>query len=168
MTEIRWAQLKDVQDLGFVHSESYRNAYKGIMPDDYLDEYTPIVREKYFYNALLHGTEQIAVMLVDSKAVGCMIIKACSDNDLQPCSSEISAIYLLQNYKGMGLGKHLLNWGIDKLKELGYTTAILWVLKENKHAIRFYEHQHFVTDGAERQIFRGRNLIQIRYQKALL
>ncbi|RCW40639.1 GNAT family N-acetyltransferase [Paenibacillus prosopidis] len=168
MIEIRWAKLEDAQDLGFVHSESYRAAYKGIIPDEYLNQCTPIVRERYFYKALIQGTEQIAIMLVDNKAVGCMILKACSDIDLQQCGGEISAIYLLQNYRGMGLGKHLLNWGIDKFKELGYGIAFLWVLKDNKNAIRFYEYQHFLCDGTERQIYRGRNLIQIRYQKTLI
>ena len=168
MIEIRWAKLEDARDLGFVHSESYRNTYKGIMPDDYLNQYTPIVRERYFYKALIQGAEEIAIMLVDNKAVGCLILKACTDDGIQKCGGEIAALYLIQNYRGNGLGKHLLKWGIDKLKEGGYDTALLWVLKENKHAIRFYERQNFVHDGTERLINRGRQLIQIRYQKALL
>ncbi len=167
MIEIRWAQLEDVRDLGFVHSVSYRAAYKGIIPEEYLNLYTPIERERYYYNALIQGTEQIAIILVDNKAVGCLILKACSDIDLQQSAGEISAIYLLPNCMGMGLGKHLLNWGINKLKELGYGIAVLWVLKDNKNAIRFYERQQLICDVTERQIYRGRNLLQIRYLKPL-
>jgi hypothetical protein len=59
-----------------------------------------------------------------------------------------------------------LNWGLEKLKDLGYSTAILWVIKENKNAISFYEKQVFWHDGIERKIFRGIELSQIRYQKA--
>ncbi|MFD0717696.1 GNAT family N-acetyltransferase [Paenibacillus sp. GCM10027626] len=162
MIEIRWAQLEDTRDLGFVHSESYRKAYKEIIPDEYLEQYTPVVRERYFYNTLVQGTEQIAVILVDNKIVGCMLLKACNDDDLQDDSGEISAIYLLQNYIGMGLGKQFLNWGLEKLKELGFGSVVLWVLKENKRAIRFYERQEFVYDEKERLIFRGMNLLQLR------
>jgi ribosomal protein S18 acetylase RimI-like enzyme len=168
MTEIRWAQLEDIQDLGYVHSEAYRNAYQGIVPDEYLNQVTPKVRERYFYNALIQGTESIAIVLIDNKAVGCMMLKACSDDDMQKYSGEISAIYLLQNYRGIGLGRQLLNWGLEKLKDLGFRTAVLWVLKENKNAIRFYEQQGFVHDGIDRIITRGRKLIQVRYLKTLL
>ncbi|XEC96407.1 N-acetyltransferase family protein [Paenibacillus tarimensis] len=167
MTEIRWAQLEDTRELGFVHSEAYRNAYQGIMPDEYLNQVTPNVSERYFYNALVKETEHIAIVLNDNKAVGYMMLKACSDNDLEKTSGEISAIYLLENYRGIGLGKQLLNWGIEKLKDFGFNIIVLWVLKENIYAIRFYEQQGFVLDGTERIIIRGRELIQVRYLKIL-
>jgi hypothetical protein len=83
MTEIRWAQQEDALELGFVHSEAYRNAYQGIMPDEYLDQITPEGRERYFYNALIQGTERIAIALNDQKAVGYMGLKVCSDNDVK-------------------------------------------------------------------------------------
>ncbi|MDQ0914735.1 GNAT family N-acetyltransferase [Paenibacillus sp. V4I5] len=135
MTEIRWAQLEDTQELGYVHSEAYLNTYQGIMPDEYLNQVTPKVRERYFYTALVQRVERVAIALIDKKAVGCMVLKASSDDDLNH-SGEISAIYLLQNYRGVGLGKQLLKWGMDRLKDFGFTTVVIWVLKENRNAIR--------------------------------
>lgn len=163
MIEIRWAQLEDIQALSLVHSEAYRNAYQGIIPDEYLNQVTLEVREEYFYTALTQGEDRVAIALIDKKTVGCMVIKACSDDDLQSHSGEITAIYLLQNYRGIGLGKTLLKWGIEKLKAFGCTTVAIWVLRENSNAIRFYEKQGFVRDGAERLISRGKELIQFRY-----
>lgn len=163
MIEIRWAQLEDIRDLSLVHSEAYRNAYQGIIPDKYLNQVTPKVREKYFYTALTQGEERIAIAIHDKKTVGCMILKACGDDDLQSHSGEIAAIYLLQNYRDIGLGKTLLKWGIEKLKAFGCTTVAIWVLRENHKAIRFYEKQGFTRDGAERLISRGKELIQFRY-----
>ncbi|MNI52114.1 Mycothiol acetyltransferase [compost metagenome] len=168
MIQIRLAGLEDAKDLGLVQSESYRNAYKDIMPDEFLREYTPISRESYFNNALSKGTEHIAIMLVDNKTVGFLILKACSDNDLDDSYGEISAIYLLQHFRGKGFGIQLFNWGIEKLINLGFSSAALWVLKENKNAIGLYGQQEFVPDGTERVIFRGRELSQIRYQKRIV
>ena len=33
--KIRWANNNDRHDLGFVHSNAYCDAYKGIIPDDF-------------------------------------------------------------------------------------------------------------------------------------
>jgi ribosomal protein S18 acetylase RimI-like enzyme len=96
-----------------------------------------------------------------------MVLKTCSDDDLQNNGGEISAIYLLQNYRGVGLGKQFLKWGMERLKDFGFTTVVIWVLKENQKAIRFYEMQGFVHDGTERFIERGKELIQLRYLKGL-
>ncbi|MEV5026701.1 GNAT family N-acetyltransferase [Paenibacillus sp. LPE1-1-1.1] len=163
MVEIRWAQLEDIQELGLVHSEAYRNAYQGIIPDEYLNQVTPNVREEYFHTVLTQGEELVAIALIDKKTVGCIVLKACSDDDIQSHSGEITAIYLLQKYRGIGLGKTLLKWGIERLKAFGCTTVAIWVLRENHNAIRFYEKQGFVRDGAERLISRGKELIQFRY-----
>jgi hypothetical protein len=53
------------------------------MPDEYLNQFTPEGRERYFYNALIQGTERIAIALNDQKAVGYMGLKVCSDNDVK-------------------------------------------------------------------------------------
>ncbi|NOU93551.1 GNAT family N-acetyltransferase [Paenibacillus sp. LMG 31456] len=166
--EIRCAHYKDWKALALVHSESYRSAYRGIIPDDYLDEFTAAKREIYYQKALTEGTEKIALLIVDSKAVGCMIVGKSRDDDLDDTYGEIEAIYLLVEHRGNGLGKMFLNWGIDRLKELGYSNTSLWVLKENRNAIIFYERLGFVFDGAERLITRGKELVQVRCQKIMV
>jgi ribosomal protein S18 acetylase RimI-like enzyme len=100
-------------------------------------------------------------MMVDEKAIGLMIVVLQNGEEL----AEISAIYLLENYSGKGYGKLLLNWGLDRIKELGYKNVFLWVLKENLNAIRFYERLGFLFDGTEREITRGKSLMQLRAQK---
>ncbi|MDB5054480.1 MAG: family N-acetyltransferase [Bacilli bacterium] len=163
MFEIRWAQLHDANILGFVHTQSYRDTYKGIMPNDFLQKFSLDKRVKCFELSLSQGIEQIAIMLVSGITVGFMMITP--PNDFSKSQTEISAIYLLKQYQGQGYGKCLLDWGLARLKELGYKKVILWVLQENKDAIRFYERQNFEFDGTEREIFRGINLRQKRYQK---
>ena len=167
MIEIRWAQLEDITALSLVYSEAYRNTYQRIIADEYLNQVTPEIRREYFYTALTQEEERVAIALIDKKTVGCMVLKACSDDDLPSHSGEITAIYLLQNYRGIGLGKTLLKWGVEKLKDCGCTTVAIWVLRENPKAIRFYEKQGFVRDGAERVISRGKELNQIRYLLSL-
>jgi ribosomal protein S18 acetylase RimI-like enzyme len=163
--EIRWANDHDWHDLGFVHFESYRNAYKGIIPDDFFDIFTREKQEKYYQKSLSEGIEKIALMFVDNNAIGCIIVGKCRDDDLDDMYGEIWGIYLLKDYWGKGFGKRLINWGTDRIRELGYYKASLWVLKENTNARRFYEHLGFLFDGTERLITRGQELVQVRYQR---
>lgn len=161
--EIRWVQQEDIQELGFAYSEAYRNAYQGIVPDEYLAQITPQVKEAYFHTLLTQERVRAAIALMDERIAGCMVLTTRSDDDLHSRSGEITAIYLLQEYRGNGLGKKLLEWGIEKLKAFACPTVAIWVLRENSGAIRFYEKQGFVRDGAERLIRRGQEFVQYRY-----
>jgi GNAT superfamily N-acetyltransferase len=163
--KIRWANYNDWHDLGFVHSESYYDAYKGIIPDDFLDNFTVDKREKYYQISLSKGIEKIAIIFVDKKAIGFIIVGKCRDDDLDNMYGEFWSIYLLKDYWGKGYGRRLINWGIDIIKEFGYYKISLWVLKDNINARRFYEHLGFIFDGTERLITRGKELVQVRYQK---
>ncbi|MBW7457990.1 GNAT family N-acetyltransferase [Paenibacillus sepulcri] len=165
MHEIRWARLEDVEDLGRVHAASYRDAYKEIMPADYLVKVAAEERARHFEHSLSQDMERTAIMLVNETAIGCLIINPSIEGF--ESTAEISAIYLLKEYQGSGYGTRLLDWAVERLKELGYIKVILWVLQENKAAIGFYERRSFEFDGTEREIYRSRNLRQMRFQKAL-
>jgi GNAT superfamily N-acetyltransferase len=106
-------------------------------------------------------------MLMNEIAIGIMIINFHCDDVLHRKSAEISAIYLLKDYWGSGFGKLFLNWGTDKIRELGYANVFLWVLQENIKAINFYKHHNFEFDGTKREIIRGKSLTQLRYQKLI-
>lgn len=117
--DIRWAKYDDWPDLGFIHSEPFRKAYQGIIPDDFLDNFTVEKRQQYYEKALREGVEKTAIMLVDHKAIGYLTVGKCRDDDKDDTHGEIWGIYLLQDYWGKGYGKKLINWGIDRLKEWG-------------------------------------------------
>ena len=64
-----------------------------------------------------------------------------------PDTGEIFALYVLSEYYGKGVAQQLMRAGLDRLKD--YPRVCLWVLKENKRAIRFYRKFGFVPDGEE-------------------
>ena len=49
-------------------------------------------------------------------------------------------------------------------KELYPKTLMLWVLKDNVNAIRFYENNGFVNTGNTRVIQRGNQYMQMQYE----
>ena len=61
---------------------------------------------------------------------------------------EIVALYLLPQFQRQGIGKRLMQTGIDQLRQRGYSTIVLWVLKSNVQARQFYEHCGFTAEPA--------------------
>lgn len=57
---------------------------------------------------------------------------------------EIERIYIKPNFKRLGLGKYLLNYAVEKAKELDKTSAWLGVWEENINALNFYKKMDFV------------------------
>jgi ribosomal protein S18 acetylase RimI-like enzyme len=66
----------------------------------------------------------------------------------EPEYGEIFALYVLSEYRGMGIGRRLMDAGLEKLKE--YPKIHVWLLKENRRAFRFYEKCGFQSDGTEK------------------
>ena len=57
------------------------------------------------------------------------------------------ALYVLADYYGKGVGRKLMDAGLEHIKR--FSQVCLWVLKENRRAIRFYEKCGFLPDGTE-------------------
>jgi RimJ/RimL family protein N-acetyltransferase len=58
---------------------------------------------------------------------------------------------------------------MQRLKEQEFHQIYLWVLKENKRAIQFYEKAGFVNDGTTVEVsMDDKTLTDIRYRTVLL
>lgn len=69
---------------------------------------------------------------------------ACFGKNREPkvdADSELQAIYLLQEYQGLGVGKMLFDFGIRELKDNLKKRMMVSVFEANKAARDFYERQ---------------------------
>lgn len=73
------------------------------------------------------------------KIIGFIKIKINVSSDLFGHSSELEKIYVLPDYKGMGLGKMALKEIVNITKNRGKESIFLCVIDSNKSAIAFYE-----------------------------
>ncbi|MBU5593510.1 GNAT family N-acetyltransferase [Clostridium sp. MSJ-4] len=167
MYEIRYANIDDAKILGEIHSQSWKLAYKGIVPDEILNNITTEKRQKYFEKALTEGWEEDAIIFNDNKAVGLICIGKCRDTDKEGSYGEIWGIYLLPEYWNMGIGSELINWGISELKKRNCDKVTLWVLEDNLNARKFYEKFGFEHDGTINEITIGKKLNEYRYVKVI-
>jgi len=63
---------------------------------------------------------------------------------------EIYALYVDPEHWGAGVGRRLLDDSRRRLADAGYADAVLWVLRGNEGAERFYRADGWRRDGASR------------------
>ena len=167
---IRPAELADSEGIARVHTLSWQSAYRGLLPDEWLDALRWENR-KVRWDAILATSTRGSVFVVlnaKDEILGFASIGSSRDEDIdQARVHELYAIYLSPKYWGQGLGAALLQTVMKEVPE----TAIrmeLWVLESNWRGRRFYESQGFALDGATKLAeIDGHQLEEVRYQIAL-
>ena len=132
---------EEIRGKAYVHWRSWQEAYRGIVSQDYLDRLTLEKCEKMAFS----WPENTFV----AKEYGRVIGFVCYGDrgEEAPDVGEIFALYVLADYYGKGVGRELMDAGLEQIKR--FSQVRLWVLKENGRAIRFYEKCGFQPDGAE-------------------
>ena len=160
---VRKATSADALDIAIVHTVSWQSAYKGIVDDKYLASLNIDNKAERFKHELIkfNGTH-FFVGENGRQTIGILFMHKSRDLDLQE-AGEIGAIYLLPEYWGMGFGKQMMNFAMQKLKEMNFSTIILWVLQNNFRARSFYEKCGFAFEGMKREITIVKPITEIRY-----
>ena len=129
------------EEKGYVHWKSWQETYAGLMPDQYLNSLTLgnciKIAYKFPQNTLL--------LKVNHQTVGFSCVGNSADTE---GANELFAIYLLKEYHGKGLGYELLKSTVSLFVDR--RPLVLWVLKGNDRAIRFYEKFGFEFNGNEK------------------
>ena len=153
--------------MGIIHSESWKVAYKGVVPDAILNNMIAEKSEEKFHDSFMKESGKNAVILNNGMIVGFMCLGKCRDEDLDNTYGEIWGIYLLPSFWRQGIGTVFIDWGIEELKQKGYRKISLWVLEDNMNARRFYEKMGFMHDGTVKELNIGKPLNEIRYIKII-
>jgi GNAT superfamily N-acetyltransferase len=144
----RPATPADVPAIAEVRIRSWQAAYRGSVPQDYLDALDVDAEIARREGRPLDGQH---VAVVNGSVVGWLGVgpyRADEGEDLPgPTCGEVAAIYALPEFWGRGVGRRLLAYGLGELRRLGLSPVLLWVLVANERARRFYERAGFVADG---------------------
>ena len=164
---VRHARTGDAPDLGLLHVRAWQAAYRGQMPDGFLDGLRPEDRQAGWERALGRDRTHDPVLVAerDGRVVGFAVLRAAED---PRGAGELGAINVDPDHWGTGAGRALLAAAHEELARLGYREAVLWVLPGNRRARRFYEIAGWVADGAERNIeLSGVTVPEVRYRRRL-
>ena len=135
----------DREGRAFVHYTAWREAYTGLMPEAILKAHT---LERCRESAQWGSSDDTFVALDredGDQVVGfATLCRSARDFVSVPEAGEIAALYVLQEYQGLGLGRQLLE---HCLAWIPRPRVALFVLEGNEKAIRFYEHMGFRPTG---------------------
>jgi ribosomal protein S18 acetylase RimI-like enzyme len=160
--------VNDAPKLAKVHVDSWQVAYRGLVPDSFLQGFTYQRREEAFRQALAANSEETYLLEDNGSTAGILTIGASRDPDLDvSCTGEIWGIYITPDYWRRGIGTRLVQEAERILQSRGYREVVLWVLEGNANARRFYEAMGFCPDGMSKTLELGKSLKAIRYKKAI-
>jgi ribosomal protein S18 acetylase RimI-like enzyme len=171
---LRDARRGDELEVAGVHVRSWQEAYRGLMPAEFLAGLDPRDRAgRYEFEG---GEEAPTTVVAVGEAgdgddpsltnsgevrsgsspspcepvVGFVTFGPSRDRDTVGMG-EIYALYVDPGRYEGGVGRMLMAHARRRLKEQGFEAAVLWVLLGNERAARFYEREGWEPDGATRE-----------------
>lgn len=165
---IRRAVPEDAMAVARVHVRSWQAAYRGQIPDAFLDGLRAEDRAQRYDFATDDPLKPQTMIAVDGTAVlGFATTSPSRDSDLHGYG-EICGLYADPEYWGKGVGLALIDAARARLVEQGFRDALLWVLDGNTRAIRFYEIDGWRADGQRRAAdVWGVTLNEVRYVREI-
>ena len=139
---VREATQNDVLGMAKVRVDTWRAAYKGIIPDDFLEglDYQRVAdrwRDTFWEDR----NPAIAVFVAENEQAEIVGIAICGPEQSQDAfyQSEIYVLYVLPQYQTQGIGRKLVDACIQHLvHKLNLKSLLIWVIAENPYR-RFYE-----------------------------
>jgi ribosomal protein S18 acetylase RimI-like enzyme len=165
--EVRDAVIDDADALATAHIDGWRAGYRGIVPDDYLDaeEFATSRRDRWrawTWQAAMPDSRMF-VVTVQGRVVGfghagpeqpdlTLTPTAPAERPTTteaPGRGEVYGFYVHPSAWGSGAAAALMSRCEEFLRDEGYVSALLWVLRDNPRALAFYEKAGWHFTGAE-------------------
>jgi len=149
-------------DIGYVtylHGKLYSEEYGyGISFESYVAE-----GFHKFYKDYDPDIDRVWVCEHNNKIIGFLLLM-----HNEPGSAQLRYFILEPRYRGIGLGKKLMQLYMDFLKQKGYSRSILWTTNELYTAAGLYKRHGFVLAKEDPSNAFGKPLIEQRYDLNLM
>jgi ribosomal protein S18 acetylase RimI-like enzyme len=145
---IREASAADVEEIARLHLASWSTAYRGIVSDEFLAGVTLESRITRWGQAVASSDSGTIVATEDGSILG---VCHFGPRRKPPATStgEVYALHIRPELRRRGVGKLLLDAAVTRMAQRGNDGAVLWVLRDNAQARRFYEAQGWSFTGEE-------------------
>ena len=133
---------EDAGAIAALHVMSWRSAYRGLVPDEFLANQVEEDRRRLWESRLSEPDEgQLVLKAVDES--GMMVGFTCVLRDADPAWGPLlDNLHVIPNLRGRGIGAILLRASREWSSETSPGQPMhLWVIEGNTHARRFYDRE---------------------------
>jgi GNAT superfamily N-acetyltransferase len=118
-----------------------------------------------FAERIAAGTPRDVVLAEDADGVvGFVWVHA----GAEPTTGEVDLFYTHPRAWGSGIGRRLMQLGLDELRARGFVDAVLWTEERNERPRRVYERGGWTLDGSVRdREYLGVPIHELRHRRAL-
>jgi GNAT superfamily N-acetyltransferase len=150
LIHLRRAEPADAMAVARVHVRSWQAAYRGLLPDEYLDGLRPEDRATSYTFGGLEPDHPATIVSVEGEMIrGFATIGPSRDAGTEGIGA-LHALYVDPDSWDTGLGRTLIGEARQQLAGQGFEQAVLWVLVGNERAERFYRKDGWAADGSRR------------------
>ena len=137
--KIRNIKKEDIPEVVNIQIRAWRTAYKGIIDDNYLANMN--TEEKIKMREKDYNENKFIVAEINNEIVGfCRYTDNIEKTPETPkADCELRALYVKPELKHNGIGKKMFQYAVNEFKNIGKTKMVLWCLKDNVLARKFYE-----------------------------
>jgi dihydropteroate synthase len=164
---VRPATIADAPGLARIHVDSWRAAYRGMLPETFLKSLSAAEKEatiRELIQAPPGPARQLLALERAGRLLGFAAIGPAPEDSGQGIG-EVYAVYLAPSAWGRGHGRLLMTHALAGLRSTGFGEAVLWVMERNARARRFYQAGGWLEDGGSRTQWHGGIAIrEVRYR----
>lgn len=161
---IRRARPGDARGIAQVHVTAWRETYRGIVPDSYLDGLSVDEREAMWRRLDAPDARSFAFVAVDSAGqVAGFATGGPRRDGPEDYAGELNALYLLRGAQGHGIGRQLVAAVARELAARGMCSMLLWVFRDNLPARRFYEALGGMLLTSQQFEIDGQTMVEVSY-----
>jgi ribosomal protein S18 acetylase RimI-like enzyme len=166
---VRTARLRDADALADLNVRAWQRAYRGLMPDAYLDGLSVTDRIGLWHEVLGDPPRRSGQLVVEEAGrVAGFVLVGGEGLEADATRGEVYALYVDPECWRRGVGRTLLVAACDRLRSAGFDDAVLWVHEGNERARSFYGATGWHTDGTRRtQEVWGIDAPEVRYHRTL-
>jgi ribosomal protein S18 acetylase RimI-like enzyme len=159
---LRTASAGDEALIVSMHTRSWTSAYRGLLPDHYLDNDLAADRAAH-WRACIHelqsGARCVFIAEHEGEALGFVCVVAPDSSG----SVLVDNLHAMPGHKGRGIGRAMLDEAARWARSRGARALWLSVLENNRPAIAFYESRGWTRVAREADEIAGIALFSLKY-----
>jgi ribosomal protein S18 acetylase RimI-like enzyme len=175
MIAIRRARPADAAAIGAVHVATWRSAYAGVLPDEYLSGLSALRHASGYQQAIADRRDGHALFVAvasgpdappghDGREGGMVVGFVSGGRARRPGfgDGEVETLYVLDDFRDCGVGRRLMRAMAAHLAAVGCRSVMLWVLEANPTRW-FYQRLGGRPVARESIAFAGQSLDQLAF-----